>query len=351
VSYFGIYLGKVELVADPAHLGRIKVRVPSVYGVIGGASGAVPVDDLPWAIPMGLPAGGSEGSGGLSMLPKVGDQVAIQFLDGEPEKPVWQWLMQTQDQAKAFKLHQYAEASQNGQDVTGDPLRAILTRYGHSLEVKEDKVTLTTKEGYQILLETSQSSSGGSLSLQTPKGQRLNLNDARENAVLQALGAAVVSAKKVILNTATSILAKTTRFTILAGSSMITFQGDKVSINTGSGASLLIDPSGNIALVSAGGTSVSLEGTKVQIAEPLGAGIILEGGKVSVNAPQCVINTAAMSVGTAVGSPVALMTAQMIAYLLTHTHTNGNEGSPTGPPIPLDPLFPTDSTSTRLQTS
>ncbi len=351
MSYFGIYLGRVELVADPSHLGRIKVRVPAVYGVLGGSAGAVPVDDLPWAIPMGLPAGGSEASGGLSMLPKVGDQVAIQFLDGEPEKPVWQWLMQTEDQAKALKLHQYASASQNGQDVTGDPLRAILTRYGHSLEVKADKVTLTTKEGYQLLLETSQSSAGGNLSVQTPKGQRISLNDARENMLLQALGAAVVSGKKVILNTANSILAKTTRFTVMAGSSVVTFQNDKIYIGTGSGASIVIDSDGNMALVSAGGTSVSLEGTKVQIAEPAGAGIILENGKVSVNAPQCVINTAAMSVGTAEGSPVALMTEEMIQYLLTHTHTNGDNGSPTGPPIPVDPTFPTDSTSTRLQTS
>ena len=350
-TFFGVYVGIVESAADPEHLGRLKVRVPAIYGITGSVVGAIPVDDLPWALPMGLPAGGSSDSGGISMLPLTGDQVAIQFLDGEPEKPVWQWLMQTQDQAKKLKLHQYADKDEHGSTVTGDPNRAIISRYGHSVELAPDKVTVTTGEGYQVLLETSQSASGGRASIQTPKGQRLELDDTRGTAVLQALTVAAISAKIVALNSATSVIAKGTRFTIMAGSSLITIQDTKIAITTGSGATLVIDESGNLCAASSGGASLSLEGLKAQLAEPAGAGIVIDTGKVSVNAPQFVMNTAAASIGVGPGWPVMLLTPMAIAWILGHTHTNGNDGSPTGPPIPLDPAFPFDSVSKCFQTS
>lgn len=351
MSLTGIYLGIVEKVGDPEKLGRLKVRVPAVYGIQGSVVGAVPVDDLPWAIPMGLPAGGSKDSGGFSMLPAVGDQVAIQFLDGEPEKPVWQWLMQSRDQADALKLHQYEAKTEGGQSVAGDPARAILTRYGHSLEIRPEQVTLTTAEGQQLLLQTSTSSAGGASALQTPKGQRVKLDDVSESAVIQALTSAVISAKKVILNAPTSALIKTERLTLMAGTSIITVQGKTITILTESGASLVIDDSGNVAINSAGGASVSVENDKVQIGEPTGSGLVIEAGKISVNGMQFVVNTASFAVGTAALWPVVMLNTQLITYLLAHTHTNGNNGSPTGPPIMTDPLFPTDVGSLTMRTT
>jgi hypothetical protein len=329
-------------------LGRIKVRVPTVYGIQGNVIGAIPVDDLPWALPMGLPAGGSNASGGLSMLPEVGDQVAVQFLDGEPEKPVWQWLMQTQKQAKTLKLHQYTADTHGG---AGSPARTILTRYGHSLELRPESITLTTQEGQQLLLETSTSSAGGAAALQTPKGQGVTASDLSESVVIQALKTAVMSAKKVMLNAPTSALVKTERFTLLAGTSTISVQGSTILITTGSGAHLVIDKSGNVAISSAGGASISLENDKVQLGEPKGTGIVIENGKLSINAIQFVLNSAAFSVGTAIGYPVLMLTPQMAAWLLGHSHTNGNLGFPTGPPITMDSRFPVDSASLRMQTT
>src|SRR3954470_6030472 len=96
----GCFIGIVEKVDDPEKLGRVKVRVPHAYGIFGTEVGAVPLDDLPWALPAGLPAGGSSASGGASWLPEPGDQVVVQFLDHEPEKPIWSWLMQTRSQSQ-----------------------------------------------------------------------------------------------------------------------------------------------------------------------------------------------------------------------------------------------------------
>jgi hypothetical protein len=345
MGLIGIYLGIVEKVGDPEKLGRLKVRVPTVYGIQGDQIGAVTVDNLPWALPMGLPAGGSDASGGLSMLPEIGDQVAVQFLDGEPEKPVWQWLMQTQKQAKDLQLHQYV--SDNG--TAGNSARAILTRYGHSLELRSDKLTLTTAEGQQVLLQTSKSASGGTAALQTPKGQGVTVNDVSESIVLQALASAIISAKSVILNAPTSALIKTERLSLAVGTIMLTIQSGSITIMAQSGASVIIDDSGNISLSAASGANLSLETGKAQLSEPTGTGsVVCEAGKVSVNAPQFVVNTAAFSVGTSMGWPVVLMSPSALAWFMAHTHSNGNNGSPTGPSIMP---YPTDGQSLTMRTT
>ncbi len=345
------YAGTVENNEDPLKLGRLKVRVPHVFGSDSTGSGYIPVNDLPWALPAGMPAGGSNASGGFSQIPAVGDCVWVRFLDGEPEKPIWEWGSQTQAQAKKLQLHEYAEKQQSSQTVTGAPDRAILSRYGHSLEIKEHKVTLTTKEGYQIVLDGSGGTSGGSVALRTPKGQFVSLNDLDNEVVSQSVDTNVVSGQTVILNSAKDILLKTTELTILTGASTLTMQNNIVMLNTAQGAVLIIDGDGNICLNSADGAALSLQSGKVQLATAAGTGLVIENGKISMNAPQFVMNTSACAIGTAATYPVVMMTPQLLAWLLTHTHTNGNEGSPTGPPIPLDPTMPTVSTSKTLRTT
>jgi hypothetical protein len=294
---------------------------------------------------MGLPAGGSDASGGLSMLPEVGDQVTVQFLDGEPEKPVWQWLMQTRKQAKDLQLHQYV----SDKGTAGSAARAVLTRNGHSLEIRPEKVTLTTGEGQQVLFQNSKSASGGSAALQTPKGQSVTLNDVSQSTVLQALNAAVISAKSVQLNAPTSLLLKTERLSLLAGTAIITVQGDRIVVFTKAGASVIIDDDGNISLSSADGSNLSLEDTKATLSEPTGTGsVVCEAGKVSINAPQFVVNTAAFSVGTSMGWPVVLMSPDALVWFMTHTHSNGNNGSPTGPPLMP---YPTSGQSLTMRTT
>jgi hypothetical protein len=342
-TFLGVYGGLVEENRDPDQIGRIKVRVPATFG----NATEVPTDKLPWALPRGLPYGNSKDSGGISWLPAIGDTVWVTFLDGEPEKPLWEWAVapkQVQKNAIPLKLHEYSA------DQGGYPDRVILTRYGHSIEIKPTQITITTSEGQQILLQTSKSASGGSAALQTPIGQRVTLNDTSQTIVIQAVDTAVMSAPTVQVNAPTSALVKTERMTIMAGASMIVIEGNTIIITTGSGATMLIDDSGNVSIGSASGACLSLE-DKVQLGEPLGAGIVIENGKVSVNAPSFIMNTAACSIGTGAGFPVLLLNPQMLAWLIGHTHTNGNDGSPTGPPILTDPQFPQDASSKTMHTT
>lgn len=159
------FLGTVEENRDPERLGRLKVRVPQVYGV-----SEVGTDAIPWAIPFGLPAGGMKESGGISFLPENGDQVIILFLDGEPEKPCWSWSMQSVRQAKEYKFRSYDKNS-------GSPDAMRITRYGHTIEFSRGSVIVTNSQGYSLVLQNGVLPNSGYLQLRTPMGQVITVDD------------------------------------------------------------------------------------------------------------------------------------------------------------------------------
>ena len=161
------YAGTVESNLDPLKLGRIKARVPHVYGTASSGVGYIGTNDLPWALPAGMPAGGSALSGGFSQLPEMGDKVWVRFLDGEPEKPIWEWGMQSMDDAESVALHTYAVGV-----PVGKPNRTIWTRYQHAVVMDEGSVIATTSAGYRLVLTDSSEpgANDGNLTLVTPHG-------------------------------------------------------------------------------------------------------------------------------------------------------------------------------------
>ena len=147
--YFATYAGYVENTSDPEKLGRLKVRVPTVYGP-ADSQNSISTADIPWALAAGLPAGGSDKSGAIQWLPETGDHVFVRFLDGEPEKPLWEWGGQDVGQAKEFP---YWSRSPGGYGTDGSaPTTALLTRYRHSLEFSPDYLMLRTSSGWKIRL-------------------------------------------------------------------------------------------------------------------------------------------------------------------------------------------------------
>ena len=209
----GIFAGLVEKTEDPEKLGRLKVRVPSVYGADGGQGSFIGVDNLPWALPAGLPAGGSPLSGGMDWLPAPGDQVFIMFLDGEPEKPVWMWAMQTRSQTKKFPLHSYGKLS----GPVGKPDRGALTRYGHTVEWGPGTLIVTTSKGYRLSLSENALLTGQCL-LTTPKGNQLSLDD--------STGTGSISVNLDMMINAMS------QFSVLANSIDLTAMGGGINVFT-----------------------------------------------------------------------------------------------------------------------
>ncbi len=172
---WGTHSGIVESVADPLQRGRLKVRVPTVYGPGGAKENSLSTDQIPWAAPTGLPAGGTPESGALQWLPSVGDAVNVRFLDGEPEKPLWEWGMQTRDQAAAFP---YWRRQPGGYGTNGAPPDSTaLLRHGHTIEISPQALLLATKRGYALILTDASAEAFGIAQLLTQKGYQIKIDD------------------------------------------------------------------------------------------------------------------------------------------------------------------------------
>lgn len=113
------YIGIAVNANDPKGLGRVQVRVPQVYGAQDDQTpfSSIPDADLPWAIPCALPGSKTADSGGISFVPDTGARLLVRFLDGEPEKPVWEYLMQTEDYRDIWAAFPQEKSSQ----VVPDP--------------------------------------------------------------------------------------------------------------------------------------------------------------------------------------------------------------------------------------
>lgn len=279
MSLLGTYCGVVENVKDPEKLGRVKVRVPHVYGFIGQ-------NDIPWAIPAGMPAGNSSGSGGFSHLPEVGDQVLVRFLDGEPEKPIWEWGMQTTAGAQGLKLHQYQAQGK----AVGPPKRAAWTRYGHTVELNSDGVIVTSSQGYSLSLTDGDGigDPNGIIALATPKGAMLEIDDDGGDWT-----AYVIEDFYFNIGDTMSILARAFDFTIT----------DTVSVDVGT----------TVDITAADDITVE---TVAQL--------------------QLKFDIMKMNAGTepfVLGTQMVAFLESLMTWLTTHIHGNGNLGSPTTPPI------------------
>jgi len=170
----GTYSGVVESIKDPEKRGRVKVRVPTVYGP---AQGSIPTTDIPWALPAGLPAGGSPDSGGVDWPPEIGDQVWVRFIDGEPEKPVWEWALQNSPQAKKYGFRNYQGDVPNR--------HALLTRYSQSIELSEAGITAITSKGYVVqLIDAGSGTLDGSIEARTGKGYFFQMMDASDQIAI-----------------------------------------------------------------------------------------------------------------------------------------------------------------------
>jgi len=75
-KYYGKYRGEVTDNKDPLNLGRIRAKVPAVFGS----------NDSGWALPCAPYAGKSVG---FFFIPPIGAKVWMEFEGGTPENPIW----------------------------------------------------------------------------------------------------------------------------------------------------------------------------------------------------------------------------------------------------------------------
>lgn len=126
--FYGKYRGLVVDNADPEHLGRLKVRVPSVLGtdVVTG-----------WAMPC-VPYGGDMNQGFL-FIPETGAGVWVEFEEGDLEFPIWVgtfWSKPGGDSELPKPNKPDGSEESSAQDP---PTRKIIkTKKGHTIQL-EDK--------------------------------------------------------------------------------------------------------------------------------------------------------------------------------------------------------------------
>ena len=86
IDYNHFYRGIVVDNNDPQGKGRVKVRIPQIYGVSTDDVSFVATPNIPWATCAVLPAGNDSGS---FLPPNIGDTVFITFEGGQPNYPIY----------------------------------------------------------------------------------------------------------------------------------------------------------------------------------------------------------------------------------------------------------------------
>jgi len=151
---YGKYRGFVVDNQDPKHLGRLKVRVPSVFG------DKVVTD---WALPC-LPYGGHANQGFLC-IPEVKASVWIEFEKGDRDLPVWVGTFWSEPGGESEIPTLNDPDGKERKNEQAQPTRKILkTKKGHTIQFEdadqEEMVTIVeathkhvvtlNKDGIQI---------------------------------------------------------------------------------------------------------------------------------------------------------------------------------------------------------
>lgn len=142
-KYYGTYAGIVYRVYDPTGRGRISVSVPMVSKTVLKSPA--------------LPKGQWQGPGyGFYMLPKIGDSVLVEFINGEISQPVWSfgpWV-----------------PVENAKGEPNTPYQTEVVRF-------------KTPSGYEIVINEHPSEVSSEnvsyIQLTTPKGNMIKLDDER----------------------------------------------------------------------------------------------------------------------------------------------------------------------------
>jgi uncharacterized protein involved in type VI secretion and phage assembly len=143
--FFGKYRGLVVDNADPAHLGRLRVRIPSLLGpdVVTG-----------WATPC-VPFGGSAAQG-LLFIPDAGAGVWVEFEEGDLEFPVWVGTYWSKPSSSSELPVPVEADGSTGSEVQDPPTcKVIQTGLGHTLQFEDDEnaaaVTLVDGHNHHVV--------------------------------------------------------------------------------------------------------------------------------------------------------------------------------------------------------
>ncbi len=156
--YYGKYRGFIVDNEDPEQRGRVRVRVPSVFGQ----------QETYWALPCS-PFGGLAEQG-LFMVPELGAQVWIEFEEGNKDLPIWVGV-----------FWQPSEPVPGEAQKTPPTTRLIKTASGHLLQFDDEEGAEKIRLGHQAGSELN-IDENGTIILNDTNDAQLTL-DASSNSV------------------------------------------------------------------------------------------------------------------------------------------------------------------------
>jgi uncharacterized protein involved in type VI secretion and phage assembly len=135
-KYWGKCRGLVVDRSDPEQLGRLRLKVPSIFGTA----------DTGWASPASPYAGADIG---FFFLPQVGDMVWVEFEEGELDHPIWSggsWARPgNQSELPAEAKPSYADQA------------VIKTKSGNVIVLSDaagaERITIRAKSGCEIVID------------------------------------------------------------------------------------------------------------------------------------------------------------------------------------------------------
>lgn len=155
-KYYGKYRGTVVENKDPQHIGRLKLKVPSILGEA----------ETDWALPC-MPLGGAVDQG-LFGVPEIDSQVWVEFEEGAFSKPIWTGTFWQKKDDTPVELSD-DEPTQKG----------IKTISGHQLvfEDKQDEESIHLEHPKGAILDIDKN---GTIKLTDANGSTLTLDAENE---------------------------------------------------------------------------------------------------------------------------------------------------------------------------
>lgn len=126
-KYYGVYRGSVFENEDPENQGRLRVKVPQIYGNKSPER---------WAYPRGSMAGKGHG---LFLIPQKEDPIYISFENGDTRFPLWEYGWWLNGKApKDTNVEKYTFISPSGHRI--------------DLDDKNNAVEIKHKDGQELLM-------------------------------------------------------------------------------------------------------------------------------------------------------------------------------------------------------
>ncbi len=319
-EWMGRWPGVVVSTEDPLKLGRIRARVPQVYGDPVSETEFIPDSDLPWAIPS---LSVHDYHAGFA----IGDGVWVEFWGGNSAFPIWCGQYLGDGDAPAEFTSSYTPTPKT---------RILRTTNGHSIEMRwvagEERIRIKAASGSFIDLLDSPVLGGIKITASTPALRKLELSDfpALSRVAIETPTQKIEAIDLPI--PAINILS--TGAVNITGAGAVNVAGQGLNLTSTGGAPTVVNGDGTFVSNFTGNALYTFLGTLgfvVSLALSLSSAAVLTvtGG----TALELFTAAGLVSLGLAAGAKFKLLDTRFISIYNGHTHSGVTPGvGSTGPP-------------------